>query len=120
MKILIAEDEPVTREKLTEQLGSWGYDVVGASDGTAARGKFQPLQDGGHGPLSPRSLGLSNEWVTAAVVAAGKTQTRGCDCPSGAATGRRVRAETGGAGSDGQSEFRRVRDGRPNSSTLIA
>lgn len=36
MKILLAEDEPVTREKLTEQLGNWGYDVVSAADGTAA------------------------------------------------------------------------------------
>lgn len=42
MKILIAEDEPVTREKLTAQLGDWGYDVVSAVDGTAAWEVLQP------------------------------------------------------------------------------
>lgn len=36
MKILIAEDEPVTRESLFELLTRWGYDVVTASDGTDA------------------------------------------------------------------------------------
>ena len=36
MRILIAEDEPVTREKLTAQLGRGGYEVVSAVDGVAA------------------------------------------------------------------------------------
>jgi DNA-binding response OmpR family regulator len=36
MKILIAEDEPVTRAKLETLLQTWGYDVVVARDGTEA------------------------------------------------------------------------------------
>lgn len=36
MKILIAEDEPVAREKLSHLLQSWGYEVVVTTDGSAA------------------------------------------------------------------------------------
>ena len=36
MKILIAEDEPVTREWLAELLQRWGYETVIANDGVAA------------------------------------------------------------------------------------
>jgi phosphoserine phosphatase RsbU/P len=36
MKILIAEDEPVTRAKLETLLERWGYDVVTATDGAEA------------------------------------------------------------------------------------
>lgn len=36
MKILIAEDEPVAREKLSHLLQGWGYEVVAAADGSAA------------------------------------------------------------------------------------
>ena len=36
LKILIAEDEPVTREKLTELLRGWGYEVEVAHDGSEA------------------------------------------------------------------------------------
>ena len=38
MKILIAEDEPVTREWLAELLQRWGYETVIANDGVAAWG----------------------------------------------------------------------------------
>ena len=36
MKILIAEDEPVSRRLLEASLLEWGYDVVIASDGREA------------------------------------------------------------------------------------
>jgi len=36
MKILIAEDEPVTRAKLETLLQKWGYDVTSAADGDEA------------------------------------------------------------------------------------
>jgi phosphoserine phosphatase RsbU/P len=36
MKILIAEDEPVTRAKLETLLQKWGYDLASASDGEEA------------------------------------------------------------------------------------
>ena len=36
MRILIAEDEPVTRAKLETLLQTWGYDVVVARDGAEA------------------------------------------------------------------------------------
>jgi phosphoserine phosphatase RsbU/P len=41
MKILLAEDEPVTRERLTALLAGWGYDVVSASDGAVAWEELQ-------------------------------------------------------------------------------
>jgi two-component system, cell cycle response regulator len=36
MRILIADDEPVSRRMLQALLGKWGYDVVSAADGDAA------------------------------------------------------------------------------------
>jgi phosphoserine phosphatase RsbU/P len=36
MKILIAEDDPVSRRVLQAQLVKWGYDVIMAADGTEA------------------------------------------------------------------------------------
>ena len=36
MRILIADDEPVSRRMLQALLGKWGYDVVTAEDGDAA------------------------------------------------------------------------------------
>ena len=36
MKVLLAEDDPFTREGLTEVLAGEGYDVVEASDGQSA------------------------------------------------------------------------------------
>jgi adenylate cyclase len=36
MRILIAEDEPISRRSLERQLGRWGHDVVAVSDGTEA------------------------------------------------------------------------------------
>jgi diguanylate cyclase (GGDEF)-like protein len=36
MKILIADDEPVSRRMLQAMLGKWGYDVVSVEDGDAA------------------------------------------------------------------------------------
>ena len=36
MRILIAEDEPVSRLRLARMLESWGYDVTAVSDGEAA------------------------------------------------------------------------------------
>ncbi len=41
MKILIAEDDPVTREWLSDLLARWGYEVVAACDGVAAWEKLQ-------------------------------------------------------------------------------
>ena len=36
MRVLIAEDEPVSRKRLQLLLGRWGYDVVAVGDGEAA------------------------------------------------------------------------------------
>jgi adenylate cyclase len=41
MRILIAEDEPISRRSLERQLGRWGHDVVAVSDGTEAWQAFQ-------------------------------------------------------------------------------
>ena len=41
MKILIAEDERITRRSLQRQLESWGHEVVVAEDGAEAWDKFQ-------------------------------------------------------------------------------
>lgn len=41
MRILIAEDERITRRSLQRQLEGWGYDVVAAEDGAAAWDRFQ-------------------------------------------------------------------------------
>ncbi|MBI3303462.1 MAG: response regulator transcription factor, partial [Deltaproteobacteria bacterium] len=41
MRILLAEDEPVSRRGLTALLSKWGYEVVVTSDGIAA---WQALQ----------------------------------------------------------------------------
>ena len=41
MRILIAEDERITRRSLQRQLESWGHDVVAAEDGAAAWEQFQ-------------------------------------------------------------------------------
>lgn len=37
MKILVAEDNLISRELLKKHLSSWGYEVVAVSDGIAAR-----------------------------------------------------------------------------------
>ena len=42
MKVLIAEDEAVSRRKLEAQLQQWGYDVVTTNDGSQA---WQALQE---------------------------------------------------------------------------
>jgi len=44
MRVLIAEDDPVSRRVLEVQLGKWGYDVVVTEDGTSA---WDALKDGG-------------------------------------------------------------------------
>ena len=41
MRILIAEDERITRRSLQKQLESWGHDVVAAEDGAVAWKQFQ-------------------------------------------------------------------------------
>ncbi len=41
MKILIAEDEPVSRRVLESFLRNWGYDVLVTCDGSEAREIFQ-------------------------------------------------------------------------------
>ncbi len=41
MRILIAEDERITRRSLQKQLQSWGHDVVTAEDGALAWKQFQ-------------------------------------------------------------------------------
>ena len=41
MKILIAEDERITRRSLQRQLEAWGHDVVAAEDGAEAWEQFQ-------------------------------------------------------------------------------
>jgi DNA-binding response OmpR family regulator len=40
LKVLIAEDEPVSRKLLNAALTQWGYDVVSTSDGEAARARL--------------------------------------------------------------------------------
>ena len=40
MRILIAEDERITRMTLARQLQSWGHEVVAAEDGQIAWEKF--------------------------------------------------------------------------------
>jgi sigma-B regulation protein RsbU (phosphoserine phosphatase) len=51
MKILIAEDERITRRTLQRQLEKWGHEVVAAEDGQEAweqyRKQDEPGQDGG-------------------------------------------------------------------------
>jgi putative two-component system response regulator len=44
MKILIAEDERITRRSLQKQLEAWGHDVVAAADGVEAWRRFQHEQ----------------------------------------------------------------------------
>ncbi len=44
MRILIAEDERITRRSLQKQLEGWGHDVVAAEDGAAAWDRFQKQQ----------------------------------------------------------------------------
>jgi adenylate cyclase len=41
VRILIAEDEPISRRSLERQLGRWGHDVATASDGAEAWQAFQ-------------------------------------------------------------------------------
>src|SRR4051812_45002135 len=41
MRILIAEDERISRMTLTRQLQGWGHDVVAAEDGQQAWEQFQ-------------------------------------------------------------------------------
>ena len=41
MRILVAEDEPISRRSLERQLGRWGHDVATASDGAEAWQAFQ-------------------------------------------------------------------------------
>ena len=36
MKILIAEDEPVSRKLMTKTIEKWGYEVVPVADGNEA------------------------------------------------------------------------------------
>ena len=40
-KILVAEDDPASRELLLDILGAWGYDVVEACDGGEALRKIE-------------------------------------------------------------------------------
>ncbi len=40
LKVLIAEDEPVSRKLLSAALTQWGYDVVATADGEAARARL--------------------------------------------------------------------------------
>ncbi len=44
MRILIAEDERITRQSLLRQLQRWGHDVVAAEDGAQAWERFQNQQ----------------------------------------------------------------------------
>ena len=41
MRILIAEDERITRMTLTRQLQAWGHDVIAADDGHQAWEHFE-------------------------------------------------------------------------------
>jgi len=45
MKVLIAEDDDLTRRGLREVLSGEGYEVVEAADGTAALARSRPLPD---------------------------------------------------------------------------
>ena len=36
MRVLIADDEPISRRKLAVLLAAWGHDVVSVEDGDAA------------------------------------------------------------------------------------
>lgn len=54
MKILLAEDDPVARRALEVTLARWGYEVIAASDGTAA---WHALQQ----PQAPRLALL--DWI---------------------------------------------------------
>jgi DNA-binding response OmpR family regulator len=40
LKVLIAEDEPVSRKLLNTALTQWGYDVVSTADGESARARI--------------------------------------------------------------------------------
>ena len=44
MKILVAEDERVTRRSLQRQLEQWGHEVLAAEDGAQAWDRFQQDQ----------------------------------------------------------------------------
>ncbi len=41
MKILVAEDERISRRSLQRQLERWGHDVVATADGAEAWREFQ-------------------------------------------------------------------------------
>ena len=41
MKILVAEDDRITRRMLQRQLEQWDYEVVAAADGSAAWAEFE-------------------------------------------------------------------------------
>jgi two-component system, cell cycle response regulator len=41
MRVLIADDDPVSRQMLARMLKSWRYDVIAASDGDEARAILQ-------------------------------------------------------------------------------
>ena len=41
MKILIADDDPVSRRLLQSYLQKWGYEVTAANDGAEAWGLFE-------------------------------------------------------------------------------
>ena len=41
MRILVAEDQPVSRHLLAASLRKWGYDVVAVEDGTRAWATLQ-------------------------------------------------------------------------------
>jgi len=49
MKVLIAEDEPVSRRLLEVRLAKWGYEVVSTKDGAEA---WEALQSPGAAPLA--------------------------------------------------------------------
>jgi sigma-B regulation protein RsbU (phosphoserine phosphatase) len=44
MRILIAEDERITRRSLQRQLEGWGHDIIAAEDGAEAWSQFQQQQ----------------------------------------------------------------------------
>ena len=45
MRILVAEDERITRRSLQKQLEGWGHDVVTEEDGAVAWDRFQKQFD---------------------------------------------------------------------------
>jgi two-component system cell cycle response regulator len=49
MRVLIAEDDPISRRRLEKRLAEWGYDVVSAADGERA---WSILQDADPPPLA--------------------------------------------------------------------